>query len=160
MTARETAARLAAQAITVGILKDACDRMLASDAFMGRGVGQARKVSRWCGAVLDGQPGLTSSRGLRNLRSVCELSEREFARHWPDLPADSGMSACARADFRRPGRHGRARRRFGLASAPWRYLTQTTATLVSMILSNIPEEEERMWAAAVPVMDAVLEVAA
>lgn len=88
MTVRETAA----QAITVGILKDACDRMLASDAFMGRGVGQARKVSRWCGAVLDGQPGLTSSRGLRNLRSVCELSEREFARHWPDLPADSGMS--------------------------------------------------------------------
>lgn len=159
MTARETAARHAAQAITVGILKDACDRMLASDAFMGRGVGQARKVSRWCRAVLDGQPGLTSSRGLRNLRSVCELSEREFARHWPDLPADSGMSACARI-FAALAVMDELRRRFGLASAPWRYLTQTTATLVAMILANIPEEEERMWSAAVPVMDAVLEVAA
>ena len=48
----------------------------------------------------------------------------------------------------------------GLTSAAWRYLDQTATTLVAMLLTDLPEEEETMYLAAVPVLDKILEVAA
>lgn len=159
MTAREAAARNAAQSITVGILKDACDVMLRADAFAGKGVDQAERVSKWCQAVLDDLPQLSSSRGLKNLEGVCNVFCAEFARLWPGLPADSGMSAVTRI-FALQACMDELRRCYGLRTRAWRYLSQTAATLVIMLLADLPEEEERMWAATVPVLDKIMEVAA
>lgn len=159
MTARDLAARNAAQSITSGILMDACNVMLRAGAFEGRGVGQAERVAKWCQAVLDDLPQLTSSRGVKNLAAVCDTLQQQFVIHWPHLPADSGMSACARI-FALQATVDELRRCYGLRTKSWRYLSQTALTLVAMILADIPEEEERMWSAAVPVIDQIMEVAA
>lgn len=159
LSARERAARNAAQSIVVGILKDACDVMLEADCFQGKGVDQARRVSKWCQAVLDELPQLTSVRGLKNLEEVCNVFSAQHAAIWPDLPSDSGMSAITRI-FAAHAALDELRRRFGLRSRAWRYLIQTTTTLVSMLLVDVPEEEERMWTATVPVVDKIMEVAA
>ena len=156
---RKIAAENAAKAITVGILLDACRVMVSAGAFLGQGADQARKVERWCVTVLGTMPDMTSARGLKNLKDVCDVFEVQFKQHWPKLPEDSGMSAVARI-FTAQLIIGELRRIMKLKSSPWRYLDQTVTTLVAKMLNDVPEEEEAMFSAACPVLERVLEVAA
>lgn len=155
--AKQTAARNAAQAIAVGILKDACDALLGSDAVAGPGKAQAGKVSRWGQEVIDTLPRITSVAGLRHLEAVCDVTETAFRATWRTVPADSALSACVRI-FALHYVLGELRRRHKLKTRPWRYLDQTATTLVAMILSDMPEEESPMWQAAGPTHDRIMQI--
>lgn len=51
------------------------------------------------------------------------------------------------------------RRRNGLHTLSWYRLDQTSTRLMAMLLEDMPEEEARLWAASVPVLE-ILEAVA
>lgn len=156
---RKIAAENAAKSIVVGILWDQVKLMRQGNVLIGKGQAQALKVERWCEAIIGPMPRIKSAAGMKNLQAVCDVCQAQFATHWPHLASTSAMAACA-AIFTSHYVLGELRRALKLNTAPWRYLDQTTTTLLALMLGDIPEEEERMFAAAVPVFERIMEIAA
>ena len=156
---RKTASRQAAQAITVGILMDQVRLMREAGAFMGRAETQAIKVERHCQNVMNTLPVIKSARGVRNIKLVCDEHAAAFKDTFPELPGDSAMSAVA-AIFTAHHAITELRRMHGLRTQPWTWLDQTATTLLGMMLTDLPEEESRMWAASLAVVDKIEEIAA
>jgi hypothetical protein len=156
---RKIAAQNAACSIVVGILLDQVRAMRVGNVLMGTGVAQAVKVERWAQAVLDSMPRISSAKGVKNIDRVCEAHRLAYGKHWPHLAKDSAMSACA-AIFTAHYALTELRRTLGLRTRPWINLDKTSTKLLALMLGDIPEEEARMFEAAVPVVDVVMEVAA
>jgi hypothetical protein len=154
-----TASRHAAQAIAAGILMDQVKLMRESGGFLGRAETQALKVERHCQNVMNSLPVITSARGVRNIKLVCDEHAASFKATFPELPGDSAMSAVS-AIFTAHHAITELRRVHGLRTQPWIWLDQTATTLLGMMLADLPEEEGRMWEASLAVVDQLQEIAA
>ena len=156
---QQQAARHAAQAIAVGILMDQVKLMREAGAFMGKAEGQAAKVERHCQAVMNSLPTIRSARGVKNIKAVCDVHHDSFAATYPDLPHDSAMSAVS-AIFSAHHAITELRRMHGLKTQAWIWLDQTATTLLDMMIRSLPDDEERMWTASLPVVERLQEVTA
>lgn len=159
LSKQQQAARQAAQAIAVGILMDQVKLMREAGAFFGKAEEQARKVERHCQSVMNSLPVITSARGVKNIKLVCDEHASAFRAQFPELPGDSAMSAVS-AIFTAHHAITELRRVHGLRTQGWIWLDQTATTLLSMMLADLPEEEARMWEASLPVTDKIMEIAA
>lgn len=153
------ASRHAAQSIAVGILMDQVRLMREAGGFLGRAEAQALKVERHCQAVMNSLPAITSARGVRNIKTVCDEHAVAFKATFPELPPDSAMSAVS-AIFTAHHAITELRRMHGLRTQGWIWLDQTATTLLGMMLADLPEEEARMWAASLPVTEKIMGIAA
>lgn len=156
---QQLAARHAAQTIAVGILMDQVKLMRKAGGFLGRAEVQAIKVEKHCQAVMNALPAITSARGVRNIKMVCDEHSSAFKATFPELPGDSAMSAVS-AIFTAHHAITELRRMHGLKTQVWIWLDQTATTLLGMMLADLPEEESRMWEASLPVTKKIVEVAA
>jgi hypothetical protein len=159
LSKQTTASRHAAQAIAVGILMDQVKLMRKAGGFLGRAETQALKVEKHCQAVMNSLPTITSARGVRNIKLVCDEHAASFRANFPELPGDSAMSAVS-AIFTAHHAITELRRMHGLKTQGWIWLDQTATTLLGMMLADLPEEEARMWAASLPVTDKIMGIAA
>jgi hypothetical protein len=159
LSKQTTASRHAAQAITVGILLDQVRLMREAGGFLGRAEAQALKVEGHCQCVMNSLPTITSARGVRNIRLVCDEHASAFKTTFPELPHDSAMSAVS-AIFTAHHAITELRRMHGLRSQGWIWLDQTATTLLGMMLADLPEEEGRMWEASLPVVEKLEAIAA
>jgi len=159
LSKQQLAARHAAQAIAVGILMDQVKLMREAGGFLGKAEVQALKVERHCQAVMNALPTISSARGMKNIKAVCDEHASAFKATFPELPSDSAMSAVS-AIFTAHHAITELRRMHGLRTQCWIWLDQTATTLLSMMLTDLPEEEARMWAASLPVVVRLEEIAA
>lgn len=159
LSKQQAASRHAAQSIAVGILMDQVKLMREAGGFLGRAEVQALKVEKHCQAVMDSLPVITSARGVRNIKLVCDEHASAFKVQFPELPPDSAMSAVS-AIFTAHHAITELRRMHGLRAQAWVWLDQTATTLLSMMLADLPEEEARMWAASLPVVEKLEAIAA
>lgn len=156
---QQLASRHAAQAIAVGILMDQVRLMRKAGGFLGKAEVQALKVEKHCQNVMNTLPTITSARGVKNIRMVCDEHAASFKANFPELPGDSAMSAVS-AIFTSHHAITELLRVHRLKTQAWVWLDQTATTLLSMMLTDIGEEEARMWEASLAVTDKILEVAA
>jgi len=159
LSKQTTASRHAAQAIAVGILMDQVKLMREAGGFLGRAEAQALKVEKHCQAVMNSLPTITSARGVKNIKTVCDEHAAAFKTNFPELPGDSAMSAVS-AIFTAHHAISELRRMHGLKTQGWIWLDQTATTLLGMMLTDLPEEESRMWEASLPVVGRLEEIAA
>jgi len=159
LSRQTTASRHAAQAIAVGILMDQVKLMREAGGFLGRAETQALKVEKHCQNVMNSLPTITSARGMRNIKLVCDEHASAFKANFPELPGDSAMSAVS-AIFTAHHAITELRRMHGLKTQGWIWLDQTATTLLGMMLADLPEEEARMWEASLPVVEKLEAVAA
>jgi hypothetical protein len=159
LSKQTTASRHAAQAIAVGILMDQVRLMRKAGGFLGRAEEQALKVEKHCQAVMNSLPTITSARGVRNIKLVCDEHASAFKATFPELPGDSAMSAVS-AIFTSHHAITELRRMHGLKTQGWIWLDQTATTLLGMMLADLPEEEARMWEASLPVVEKLEAIAA
>jgi hypothetical protein len=159
LSKQQLASRHAAQAIAVGILMDQVRLMRKAGGFLGRAEAQALKVEKHCQNVMNSLPTITSARGVKNIKTVCDEHAAAFKEQFPELPHDSAMSAVS-AIFTSHHAITELRRMHGLRSQGWIWLDQTATTLLGMMLADLPEEESRMWEASLPVTDKIMGIAA
>jgi hypothetical protein len=159
LSKQQLASRHAAQAIAVGILMDQAKLMREAGGFLGKAEVQALKVEKHCQNVMNSLPTITSARGVRNIKLVCDEHASAFKATFPELPGDSAMSAVS-AIFTSHHAITELRRMHGLKTQGWIWLDQTATTLLGMMLADLPEEEARMWAASLPVTEKIMGIAA
>jgi len=159
LSRQTTASRHAAQAIAVGILMDQAKLMREAGGFLGKAEVQALKVEKHCQNVMNSLPTITSARGVKNIKTVCDEHAASFRATFPELPGDSAMSAVS-AIFTAHHAITELRRMHGLRSQGWIWLDQTATTLLGMMLADLPEEEGRMWEASLPVVEKLEAIAA
>jgi hypothetical protein len=159
LSKQQLASRHAAQAIAVGILMDQVRLMRKAGGFLGRAEAQAMKVEGHCQNVMNSLPTITSARGMKNIKAVCDEHASAFKAQFPELPGDSAMSAVS-AIFTSHHAITELRRMHGLKTQGWIWLDQTATTLLGMMLTDLAEEENRMWEASLPVTEKIMEVAA
>ncbi len=159
LSKQQAAARHAAHAIAVGILMDQVKLMREAGGFLGRAEVQALKVEKHCQNVMNSLPTITSARGVRNIKMVCDEHASAFKAQFPELPGDSAMSAVS-AIFTAHHAITELRRMHGLKTQGWIWLDQTATTLLGMMLTDLPEEEARMWEASLPVVGRLEGIAA
>jgi hypothetical protein len=159
LSKQTTASRHAAQAIAVGILVDQVKLMRKAGGFLGRAEAQALKVEKHCQNVMNSLPTITSARGVKNIKTVCDEHAAAFKATFPELPGDSAMSAVS-AIFTAHHAITELRRMHGLKTQGWIWLDQTATTLLGMMLADLPEEEGRMWEASLSVTEKIMGIAA
>lgn len=158
-TGQLIAARNAACAITVGILMDQTRALRTAGALRGPGVEQALKVERHAKAVLGSIPTIRSAKGKKNIELVCDVCHSEFRAHYPELDPDAVMSALV-AIFATHAAMSELIRVHSLKTQAWRWLDQTSTKLMTLMLGDMPEEEERLWRASLAVTETIGRIAA
>ena len=146
-------------AIAVGILLDQVRALRVADVLRGAGARQAEKVERHAQDVLNTLPIIKSARGVKRIKHVCDVCQGGFRDQYPGMKDTAVMGALV-AIFASHASICELIRAHRLRTQSWRWLDQTSTRLMAMLLEDMPEEEERLWAASVPVLETLMEVAA
>lgn len=154
---RKTAAMQASCAIAVGILLDQVRALRVADVLKGPGVRQAEKVERHAQDVLNTLPIIKSAKGVKRIKAVCDVCQGGFRAQYPGMAETAVMGALV-AIFAAHASICELIRAHRLSGQSWRWLDQTSTRLMAMLLEDMPEEEARLWAASVPVLE-ILEAA-
>lgn len=158
LSKQQQASRQAAQAIAVGILLDQVRALRVADVLRGQGARQAEKVERHAQDVLNTLPVIKSAKGVKRIKHVCDVCQGGFREQYPGMKDTAVMGALV-AIFASHASICELIRVHRLKGQSWRWLDQTSTRLVAMLLEDMPEEEARLWAASVPVLETLLEAA-
>lgn len=155
---KEQAQINASCAIAVGIILDQVRALRQAGALKAKGAAKAVQVETYAQAVLNTLPTITSARGCKRIREACDVIRAGFKSQYPHMSETAVMGALC-AIFAAHATMCELIRKHRIKGQNWRRLDQTSTTLVGLILGDMPEEEAKLWAASVPVLE-MMEVAA